>query len=343
MIQFWRQPSAHICFAILGLLLAIDLALLPGSNVRISVEGYLAAAGALVVCGVAALVSWRDATTAIPPGHAVPVNIKMARGLQQYAVLTAILFAFTMCGALCSYLVITLGMPFQDEAFSAIDKALGLDWFALLRWANSNDVLSVVLTVSYSSCLPQVVVVLTLLTFSGRFDAAWDFLALLLLGGLVTILVSGLVPALAPFGYYKPDPSLYDRLQAVGANGQIYLPDLRALHAGTFQEFSLAKAQGIIAFPSYHTVMGALFIYAMRDIRAVFWPALALNVTMIVATIPVGGHYFADVLAGLLVTLGSIVAVDAANRRPPFWVRLMDHMTLPPQDRPVTEATAKAT
>jgi membrane-associated phospholipid phosphatase len=39
------------------------------------------------------------------------------------------------------------------------------------------------------------------------------------------------------------------------------------------------------------------------------WPMLALNALMILAAIPVGGHYLVDILAGAATAVAAIVAV----------------------------------
>jgi hypothetical protein len=54
--------------------------------------------------------------------------------------------------------------------------------------------------------------------------------------------------------------------------------------------------------------LGIITTYALRDTRALFIPAVMLNGMMIVATLPVGGHYLADVLAGAAITGAAIYA-----------------------------------
>ena len=56
-------------------------------------------------------------------------------------------------------------------------------------------------------------------------------------------------------------------------------------------------------------MLGILTTYALRDTRWLFIPVLLLNATMIVSTMPVGGHHLADVLAGAGLTFGAILLV----------------------------------
>ena len=80
------------------------------------------------------------------------------------------------------------------------------------------------------------------------------------------------------------------------------------LKSGALTEMELENLKGLIAFPSLHTVMALLVAYSVRDIRIVFWPALAWNALMLVS-IPVdGGHHVVDVLAGVVLTVVSVLA-----------------------------------
>ena len=69
---------------------------------------------------------------------------------------------------------------------------------------------------------------------------------------------------------------------------------------------TLADAEGLIGFPSYHTVMAILTTYAVRGIRRLFWPVAIWNALVIIAVPVDGAHNICDVAAGMLVAWGSI-------------------------------------
>lgn len=56
-------------------------------------------------------------------------------------------------------------------------------------------------------------------------------------------------------------------------------------------------------------MLGVMTIYALRDTRWLMILVFPVNGTMIVSTMPVGGHYLADVLAGAGLTIGAILLV----------------------------------
>ncbi|QOH33876.1 PAP2 superfamily protein [Burkholderia cepacia] len=72
--------------------------------------------------------------------------------------------------------------------------------------------------------------------------------------------------------------------------------------------------QGLVSMPSFHTMMALFFIYSVRNIRLALPAVAVLNVIMISSTITVGGHYLADVLAGIVCGVAVILAVRRGLR-----------------------------
>jgi membrane-associated phospholipid phosphatase len=62
-------------------------------------------------------------------------------------------------------------------------------------------------------------------------------------------------------------------------------------------------SEGIITFPSFHAALGIIFIAGLWPIPVLRWIGLIVNVLMIAATPVEGGHYFIDVLAGVVIAL----------------------------------------
>ena len=82
--------------------------------------------------------------------------------------------------------------------------------------------------------------------------------------------------------------------------GQAFIADFLALRSGAFRDFVVAQAEGLTAFPSFHTIMALLFAFAFRG-TFLRWPAFALGALTIFATPVMGGHYFVDLLGGVAV------------------------------------------
>ncbi len=76
----------------------------------------------------------------------------------------------------------------------------------------------------------------------------------------------------------------------------------------------LARLQGVVTFPSYHTVLAILFAYAHRG-RWSFPIFLLINCLMIASIPSEGGHYLSDVLAGAGLAVVAIAAARLILRR----------------------------
>jgi hypothetical protein len=65
--------------------------------------------------------------------------------------------------------------------------------------------------------------------------------------------------------------------------------------------------RGLIAFPSYHAVLALIVMWYARYLPRLFWPLVATNVLVLVATPIHGGHHLVDVLAAFPVTVLSLL------------------------------------
>lgn len=224
------------------------------------------------------------------------------------------MIAFMAAAALLSYLAATLAFPEQDALLYRLDRALGLDWLAYLRFVDARPALGLAFSLAYASFIPQVLVLLILLGFSGRGQSGRVMVLAMMLSGLVTIAISGFVPAMAMFVHLGLSPADYPNLTP--AASFVHVADITALRSGAAMTLDLSKAEGIITFPSYHAALGLLMLLAGLAHPWLRWPFLILNLTMIAATPIDGGHYFVDVLAGLAIAAAAqIVALRLLARR----------------------------
>jgi hypothetical protein len=172
-----------------------------------------------------------------------------------------------------------------------------------------------VLVLGYDSFLPQIIGTLAYFALRGETDANRELVWTLILGALVTVVISALLPAACgaeAYGPIRPDhhseiAALRYRFEACGG------PDLTALRAGAPSLFHFTNMAGIIALPSFHTIVAVLLIYAHRRERWLLRCSLALNGLMLLSVPPVGGHYLIDLLAGAAVA-GVLIAAAQWRR-----------------------------
>lgn len=209
---------------------------------------------------------------------------------------SALLIVFMAGAATLSYLVVSTNAPLVDAQLAAWDSALGFDWLAMSSWLQTHPPVQTVLHFAYHSGLVQLVLVVLFLGFSSRPERLDEFMRLFIVGTLLTILLSGLLPAAGAWKYHVP----------TGSFDLSTLSHFELLRDGRMRDIPLREMQGLIAMPSLHTAMAVLFVYAMRCTRLVV-PVFVVNVAMLVSTPVDGGHYVVDVLAGAVLAIGMIV------------------------------------
>ena len=222
---------------------------------------------------------------------------------------TAQIVAFAAVGAPLSYVAASLDLPLQDRWFDLADRALGLDWSALLTWMDAHAALHPLLRTIYWSLMPQTVVVVLALALAGRLAWLRIFMLAFVIATLVTIAVAAIVPAEGVWGFYRLHGTDYPAIAP--ATQQLHLPVFHGLRDGTFRQLMATGAEGIITFPSLHAALALLLAAGLWQIPVLRWVGLALNAVMLLS-IPVdGGHYFIDVAAGLAIAWASLAAAKA--------------------------------
>jgi membrane-associated phospholipid phosphatase len=236
---------------------------------------------------------------------------------------TAQLIAFSSVGAPLSYVAASLGWPLQDALFDAADRALGFDWPAMLAWMNAHPALHSACKLAYLSFTPQATITVLALGFSARYTRLRVFLLAFMLAALVTIAISALLPAQGVWGHHALSAAEYPAI--IPATRELHLPVFSGLRDGSFRLLMAAGSDGIITFPSLHSALGVIFILALWPVPVLRWAALVVNLLMIAATPIDGGHYFIDILAGVVIafacwaaaqSLAAIVASQPATPSP---------------------------
>jgi hypothetical protein len=236
----------------------------------------------------------------------------------------AILVGTTAVFGPLTYAVASVRWPWFDNQLAVADSAVGLSAGALVTWTNQHPTFDLVMRLAYSSVFPQIIMVVVVLGFTS--DRRLDiFLIRFMLGGLLTSAIFAFVPAQGScvyFGMKTPDHYV-DVLKELN----------RLRHGVAF--VSWRDAQGIVTFPSFHTIWAVLLIAAFRG-RLLFWPLMILNSLVLLSCVTTGMHYFADVLGGLIVTAMVIVATRplCVGLAPPRRLRFSWKAKAPPHEAP---------
>lgn len=235
-------------------------------------------------------------------------DIRLEAGLSG----TAQLIAFAAVGAPVSYLATAAGtaLPLQDPALDAIDRALGFDWLAMLRFLNDAPATFATLRLAYGSLLPQMVLAVLCLAFTGRTLWLRTIMLAFVLTTLATIALSTLVPAAGVWLHYGLTGADARTIPIVST----VWPVFTGLRDGSLRALVAAGAEGVITFPSLHAGLAALMTMALWPLPRWRWPSLTLNAAMLVATPVDGAHYLIDILAGLALAALCLALAHGVSR-----------------------------
>ncbi len=214
-----------------------------------------------------------------------------------------IVAAATMSLMLCGVIAnagLWLGAPLADARLAAIDAALGLHVDQAVRAMAEWPLLIEILATIYNAS-GAVVVLLIALALAGKAIAkAWELTATSVLAMQTVALLSIAMPAIGAMAHLRMGD-----LQGAGlpaGAGTYHLQAFAHFHAGDDPVLRLADLSGLVTFPSFHTVLALLATQALWDTR-LRWIGVAWSAAVIVSTVPIGGHYVVDLVAGFAVWL----------------------------------------
>jgi PAP2 superfamily protein len=205
-----------------------------------------------------------------------------------------------LCGSL-SYAATSLNRPLWDEVFVAWDQALGFDWRYWLGVLNEHPKTNLVLAFAYHSMWPQLAIVIVALVTVRDYRRLDVFLLAFGFAAAITVVIAGFMPALSPLAHFAITPA--DHPNIVLAVPREFEAQALALRDGSMRVIELGEAQGLVTFPSFHTVVAVLLLIGFRHVPYVRWLSLVLNVLMLMSIPIEGSHYLVDLIAGVGVAL----------------------------------------
>jgi hypothetical protein len=206
------------------------------------------------------------------------------------------LLTFTnVCGIL-SYLIMGIGWPWRDGLFASWDRFLGVDWPAYTAFIEHVPWLYRFLGYLYDSSIAQIAVLTLVLGYRGHFRELVEFLGIIIFGGIIAIVVGAMLPALGAYQYFN----LPDHGRAS------YVPAIIGAHDRTLAGLDPLHLEGLVVFPSYHTILSIGIILAGWRLPYLRYPVIIANL-LLIAGVPVfGGHYFVDVLGGSMAAVAIV-------------------------------------
>lgn len=161
--------------------------------------------------------------------------------------------------------------------------------------------------------MPTFVVIALVVT--RKLEDAYKLISAFIIALLITDICVALFPArsaaanLLPVGAPFAPPS-----------GLLHIPIIEGLRDGSVKVVNVLEISGLIALPSFHAAASLLFAWAGWKVRGMRMAFLIANGLMLASTPIIGGHYFIDVLAGLLVAgmaiyISHLLSVGSTSKR----------------------------
>ncbi|CAN7467303.1 phosphatase PAP2 family protein [Mesorhizobium caraganae] len=293
---------------------AADIAYAAGSNISLDTRSYIEFAKVMAMLAliyiILILVDRRIAGDNVPIARFIAGGSDGVKSLVWNA---GLFIPLGFASVYFMYLAAATSQPLMDQPLAVIDGEIGFRWRAFLEWTNSYPLVAKTLVFAYHSVGPQIPLLFLLLAFTRQHLRLTEFMAMLAISSVFTAAVMAVVPAAGAYAYFQPLPADFSNFTARA--GMWHFNELMRIRSGEPFSLLVTRAEGLVTFPSYHTALGIMVVYALRDMRFVMWPVALLNVVMVVSTLPKGGHHLIDVIAGAGVGLLTIVSVMALQTR----------------------------
>lgn len=221
-----------------------------------------------------------------------------------------------------TYIAAAADLPLQDAHLVMLDRMLGFDWAGYCAFFNAHPRLLQYLALGYRFIAWPIFGLPVILGMTGHHARLQKFTLAFMLALIVTTAVSVLVPARGAFYGHHLTAEAFSHITPGGYLDQIR--DFPPVRDGALRALDLGRLVGIITFPSFHAVSAVLFVWALWGVWWMRPFAVMSNGLMLAATPIGGGHYFVDVIAGIVVAVLAIAAAEAIG------ARLMRPVCMPP-------------
>ena len=215
----------------------------------------------------------------------------------------------SVCAIFASAVLAVISRNYFDGSFAAADKALfGFNWNTDAPAMTSNPLIGHMLSYAYVSLNWQPVLMVGYLFLVGQSQRFWQALTATAIALAICISVFPFSPAVGGYVHFEiPRMSVPD---VWVASAWHYPEVLRSLKDGSLDTLGYKALEGIVAMPSFHAAASIILAWTFWT-TLLRWPLVALNAVMLVSSVPIGGHYIVDVVAGTAV---AVLALWLASR-----------------------------
>lgn len=195
---------------------------------------------------------------------------------------------------------------FCDAQLAACDRLLGIEVIDITAWIGAHPWLKEPLDQIYYTLVFLMTAALLATTLTGRLRAAQEYVIACVCAVALTFPLFAHFQALGPWTYYGYTPATYQ---------DEYLRVFHALKTEPVFTMDLGYTNGLITFPSFHTILALLAGLTLWSVPYLRWLGLTWALLIVVSTLTTGTHYVVDVIAG-----AGVAAASFAGGRAFSWI-----------------------
>lgn len=215
-------------------------------------------------------------------------------------------FVFFLSMVMFSHSVAILNFPYFDGPLLHFDRSIGYDWRAYVAYAADHPLLAASMRAAYKTILWQPIFVIVALISTNRGGDLIAYLIAAFIALIACISIFAFLPVTTAWVFTGAVNEVGLKTLVLAGTDHGWVHQLLELRAGRGRVVPWNVDSGIVGFPSFHAAAAILNCFAMRRARNLKYCFLALNALMLAATPLFGGHYLADIFAGILIAAASI-------------------------------------
>jgi membrane-associated phospholipid phosphatase len=196
-----------------------------------------------------------------------------------------------------------IGMPLQDARLARFDHLFRVDVPSIAAWANQHWA-GRLISDSYPLLIFLMAAAVLVPIVGGKTILAREFILANLAAIALGLTSFCLIPAIGPWYPHRFHPT----------PAQSYCQHA-FLALRTPGPYHVTQPAAVVCFPSFHVIWAILSVAALWCFRPLRIPLGLLSIAIILSTMTTGWHYFADVVAGIVIAALSIAFAKLVSRK----------------------------
>lgn len=245
--------------------------------------------------------------------HAFYTHYRPVERLSLISGSLTLMFASSLVAGIMAHASMRLHMPFIDARLASADRAIGLDTPSIVLAVARVPEFARLLQVAYLSIVPLCMAIAAGLSLAGRAARVWELVFGYCTGILTCALISTVYPALGNIELAGLSHQVTGALPQ--GSGTYHMDAVHYFRDSQNSVLDFDRFSGVVTFPSFHAIMAIVASYALRGTGLAGNMISAWAALVIASTVPIGGHYVVDLLAGAFLWITAIMVTRALRTR----------------------------